>query len=304
MSDGRALLSLLSDRPVAYHPDIARIVGGVKAAVFLCQLLYWTGKGNRSDGYIWKTQSEIESETALTRTEQESARRKLRQLGVLDEMRTGPRGKLHYRVNTENLVALIDSYYSRNDHPQNTPQNAENPQSDAGQNAENLQSDAGQNAENLQSDAGQNAENLHSISESTSTESTSTESTVSTPGDDESTRREMFAAIAKLCQIDLTLITQTDRGKLNRVTKQLLDAGKTPAHIPQFARYWYAADWRGRRGQPPDPWDIPRNWARARVWLRKQREEKTHNEHNKIEQQQAAVAAAIVERPPAPGPGA
>lgn len=37
--DGKSIIMLLSDKPVAYHPDVARIVGGVKAAVFLCQLL-------------------------------------------------------------------------------------------------------------------------------------------------------------------------------------------------------------------------------------------------------------------------
>lgn len=111
--DGRTLIALLSDKPVAYHPDIARIVGSVKAAIFLSQLLYWTGKEKRSDGFIWKTRAEMEEETALSRGEQEGARKKLKALGVLEEKRAGIPAKLHYRINVARLTQLIDEYYSK-----------------------------------------------------------------------------------------------------------------------------------------------------------------------------------------------
>lgn len=113
--NGRALLNLLSDRPVAYHPDIARIVGSVKAAIFLCQLLYWTGKGKRADGFIWKTQAEMETETALTRSEQETARKKLKRLGILEEKLHGIPAKLHYRINAARLLELIEAFYDNQD---------------------------------------------------------------------------------------------------------------------------------------------------------------------------------------------
>lgn len=113
MKNGRALLNLLSDRPVAYHPDIARIVGGVKAAVFLCQLLYWTGKGKRLDGYIWKIQTEWEKEIALTRYEQEGARKKLKELGILKEKLRGIPAKLHYKVDTDRLLEMIGNFYNK-----------------------------------------------------------------------------------------------------------------------------------------------------------------------------------------------
>lgn len=121
------VMSLLEDRPVAYHPDIARIVGGVKAAVFLCQLLYWTGKGKRPDGFIWKTQAEMEKETGLSRYEQEGARKKLGALEVLEEKRMGIPAKLHYRVNTSRLLALMETFYKQ-DCGKPTNKIAENPQ--------------------------------------------------------------------------------------------------------------------------------------------------------------------------------
>ena len=65
-----AIIALLQDRPIAYHPLLAKALGGVKQAVFVSQLLYWTGKGKRADGFIWKTQEEWADETGLSAGEQ------------------------------------------------------------------------------------------------------------------------------------------------------------------------------------------------------------------------------------------
>jgi len=42
-------------RPIAYYPRLAQVVGGVKATVFLCQLIYWRGKESDKHGWIYKT---------------------------------------------------------------------------------------------------------------------------------------------------------------------------------------------------------------------------------------------------------
>jgi len=112
MSQKSALISLLADRPVAYHPDIARMLGSVKDAVFLCQLLYWTDKGSRTDGYIWKTQDDWEKETGLSRYEQKTARNHLIELGLLEEKLAGIPATMHYRINLEALTDSIEAYYN------------------------------------------------------------------------------------------------------------------------------------------------------------------------------------------------
>jgi hypothetical protein len=121
-----ALIALLQDRPVAYHPMLAKILGGVKQAIFVSQLLYWHGKGIRPDGFIWKTREEFQEETGLTRYEQETARKHLRDLGVLEEKRKGVPGKMHYRLDTGKLGELIvehnestmlDSHFVKSDKP-------------------------------------------------------------------------------------------------------------------------------------------------------------------------------------------
>ncbi|HDT6510508.1 TPA: conserved phage C-terminal domain-containing protein [Klebsiella aerogenes] len=103
------LIQLL-DRPIAYNPAFAKLkVGKVKAgpvaAVFLSQMVYWH---NRMDGgWMYKTQADIFSETALSRDEQETARKRLVALGVLEEDRRGVPATMHYRINAERLEALL-----------------------------------------------------------------------------------------------------------------------------------------------------------------------------------------------------
>jgi len=108
--DVEALWQVLGSRPHAYHPLLAKIVGGVKAGVFLSQLLYWNDKGWSPDKWIWKTANEWYDETALTRKEQMGARRKLKTLGVIEEHLEGVPAILHYRVSFLKLTELITAY--------------------------------------------------------------------------------------------------------------------------------------------------------------------------------------------------
>jgi hypothetical protein len=105
---------IIKDRPVAYHPDFAKAIGSVQAALFLSQLLYWSDKGN-NDGWIYKTQKEFYEETGLSRYEQETARKKLKKLGILEEKYQGVPRKLYYRINMRKLAEFMFAYYSSAD---------------------------------------------------------------------------------------------------------------------------------------------------------------------------------------------
>lgn len=107
MNSKQALLALLHDRPVAYHPVLVRVTGSVSAGLFLSQLLYWHGKGSDQEGWIYKTRDEIAQETGLTRREQEGARKRLRDQGVVEEQLKGLPATVHYRVNIERLSEVL-----------------------------------------------------------------------------------------------------------------------------------------------------------------------------------------------------
>jgi hypothetical protein len=102
------LRQLLSDRPIAFHPALARVLGGINEALLFQQIAYWSDKGSDPE-WIYKTQADIEEETTLARTQQENARRKLRSLGVLEEQKRGVPARLYYRVNWEAIFALLDA---------------------------------------------------------------------------------------------------------------------------------------------------------------------------------------------------
>jgi DNA-binding transcriptional regulator GbsR (MarR family) len=95
-------------RPLSYYPSLKKITGSTVATIFLTQFVYWTGKQNDPEGWIYKTQDEIGEETGLSRSEQETARRQLKLKGLIEEDYKGLPRKLYYRVN----IAKINDLWS------------------------------------------------------------------------------------------------------------------------------------------------------------------------------------------------
>ena len=91
-------------RPIAFHRAFL-VCGGVKVALFLSQACYWSD--TKAGDWFFKTVAEWEEETGLTRGEQEEVRKKLRDLGVLEEDRVGPNGRLHFRLDYEKLGEVL-----------------------------------------------------------------------------------------------------------------------------------------------------------------------------------------------------
>jgi hypothetical protein len=96
------VFALLGRGCVAFYPRLADLSGSVTAALLLGQCLYWTRSVLRQqperDGWFWKTSVEWRRETGLTRREQDSARRRLRALGLLAEQRRGMPAKRWFRL--------------------------------------------------------------------------------------------------------------------------------------------------------------------------------------------------------------
>ena len=100
-------IAVLSAKPIAFHPCLARLGGSATAGLFLSQLLYWTGKGADEEGWIFKSQAEWTAETCLSRHEQEQARATWKELGVLEEKREGLPCRLYYRIAIDRLRELL-----------------------------------------------------------------------------------------------------------------------------------------------------------------------------------------------------
>jgi hypothetical protein len=104
-----AFKTVLGHRPIAYHASLARALKSVTAGILLSQLLYWMERGGSDeDGWIWKTRDELEEETALTRTEQETARKVLVKAGVMEEKLRGVPARMHFRITEVHMERLIE----------------------------------------------------------------------------------------------------------------------------------------------------------------------------------------------------
>jgi len=105
-----AVIWPLLGRHIAFHRRLVEVTSNVKAALLLSQAIYWTRHGRdieRSEGWFVKTVGQWEMETGLTEREQGSARAVLRRLTLLSERRLGLPAKLHFRLDTERLLALL-----------------------------------------------------------------------------------------------------------------------------------------------------------------------------------------------------
>lgn len=106
------MLQELLKRPIAFHPVLSRAFGGINEAILWQQLHYWKDKGKRKDGFIYKTKEKIEEETTLSSYQQDRARKKLQELGVLETKLIKANGAptLHYKVHIGMVENLIMDY--------------------------------------------------------------------------------------------------------------------------------------------------------------------------------------------------
>jgi hypothetical protein len=101
---------LLPNRTVGYSPDLARIVGGATTGLFLSQLLFLSDKGHDPNGWVYKSEQEMGQETGLTKREQQTARRKLLSLGVIQIERRGFKFTYHFKIIWERLYQVIQQF--------------------------------------------------------------------------------------------------------------------------------------------------------------------------------------------------
>jgi len=101
--DPELLLQIL-DLPVSFHRCLVPITGSVTAALLLSHAICIAQEADPNlNGWFRKSQDEWGDETGLSRWEQETARRLLREAGFLEERRFGMPAKLWYRVCPERV---------------------------------------------------------------------------------------------------------------------------------------------------------------------------------------------------------
>lgn len=97
------------DMPIAYHRCFVVFVG-VTGAVFMSQAIYWSKRTKDEEGWFYKTQEEWEIETGLTRREQETARKRAKEAGLLEEKLAGNPARMYYRINLEPILKQLEGF--------------------------------------------------------------------------------------------------------------------------------------------------------------------------------------------------
>lgn len=92
---------------ISYQRSHVAITGNVTGAIFLSQLIALSPQYSHTEGWISKTQHEWQELTGMTRSEQDSARKSLRTLNLLEEARRGMPATLCVRLKYEQLEQVL-----------------------------------------------------------------------------------------------------------------------------------------------------------------------------------------------------
>lgn len=104
------LIEAMNDQPIAFNKHYVFIGCGINGALMLSQLVYWTSRTKDTEGWIFKTHHEWTLETGLTRREQETARKTLKELGFISEKKTGVPRRVFFRIEREKLYQALVEY--------------------------------------------------------------------------------------------------------------------------------------------------------------------------------------------------
>jgi len=107
---------------------------------------------------------------------------------------------------------------------------------------------------------------LTSVKNTPTKDNKNTKTNPSPNGDAFANSRALFAALAHVCGYDLGKITDKMRGKLNQTTKVLRRDGVTPERLDAFGKWWATVDWRGKKGNLPEPAQVQNEWGRFVMW--------------------------------------
>lgn len=98
----------LLSRPIAFHPALARLCGSVTAGLMLSQAIYWSERTEGGCGWFYKTQAQWQEEICLSRTEQDTARRILRERGFVKEELRGMPAKVFFCVDLDAVCEALN----------------------------------------------------------------------------------------------------------------------------------------------------------------------------------------------------
>jgi hypothetical protein len=196
--------------------------GDITTALLLNQIVYWSDKSSRTDGWFYKTYKEWKAETGLTQFQVSRSAKILSKLGIVNvkRKRANAAPTLHYKLDFRLLTNLIIEKLD----------NRESEQTDC--------------EETQQSENEETQQSLTEITTETTTEITSPKKP--------NNQALMVGALTRATGMDFKL--ERAKGRLTKAASELVAAGYTSEQVDRCYSpdcWWYQKDWRGQKGQKP-----------------------------------------------------
>lgn len=242
------------------------LTGDATLALMLAQLIYWSDRAKRPDGFVYKSSLDWQKEVAAT----DYAVRKFKKLPYVETkvLRANGSPTTHYRVRFDLLIQLISELQ-----PMDKPKLA-SPQADFNQDNCYPQQIISLSPTDTPVDVDEtiteittktttkeiNPKGFAQVCAPPETETPPESSSFSEPKLKSGQHKNpnhwpMMQAISKVTGFDLKIRPLAAR--VGRVAKQLLEADYKPSDVLDFETYWKENDWRWKRErQFPLPTDI------------------------------------------------
>lgn len=246
----------------------------IKAALLLSQIVYWSDKGGRGDGWFYKSADEWKAELGLTRGEVTRATKRLAPWVSTKLARANAAPTLHYSVDMEKLTAALVKLLETEPAPAAKGQSAPAPILTKQQNRFSQNSKI-ELDETAKSDLNKTAKTLTKTTQNLppeiKAERESGEKPARPPSQNDEKKNALYPiaeALAEVCVMDL----QANKGRIFE-TAATLAASQPPATAELLrlhygsdpGSYWTARDWRGAKGEEPGLAAIRETWGK---WTR------------------------------------
>ena len=103
---------LSTDGFIIYNKKLARIIGTNPAILlgYLCsEYNFYSSNEQLDNGMFFCTREKIKYNTGLTETEQRTATKKLKELGIIETELKGMPSKTYYKINESNISSFLSS---------------------------------------------------------------------------------------------------------------------------------------------------------------------------------------------------
>lgn len=216
---------------------VSLLDGDIIAALLLSQIVYWSDKSKRKDGWFYKSYAEWKEELGLTQYRVKRAADALEENGLIETKvkRADGAPTVHYKLDISELSSRIIKFLDN----QKTSFSL------------------------TKTTSLKDSVRSPSVSESLDTKESSNDPRLKSSNGRKLTETQLWVKVlCEVCDMDPKLMG----GRVAKRGKNLRDAGYTLEDIQRLYGkhgWWYRFDFRGKKGQPPTPEQIEKTILRA-----------------------------------------